>query len=626
MNDKIITTLVNVPRRVTIDVFDISGAEINLNSLDDVRVYMIVNGRTRPIAEFVAIENRVTINLSADDVSEIGEYSFYVAFTNQGEQYRTERRFAFSASDAFFRDASGVSVAWGAVDSDMPIEVSVYTPVVSAKVSLDDLTPEQIDLLQQPAREAADVAFAVAERTQATNIATQATNQTAQENEATRTAGEQQRVANEESRNAAEVSRVKAEGLRVDNEELRENAEVSRVAAEGKRQTDTAKAIEDCEVAADRADAAASGIDAKIGEISSEVDTLQSGLLTVRDSKVTFTQPDENQVCLVLMSENYNTCEFGDLTAGVRHNGSSVNIGDMYVTNGNEFAGVWVDKIKGEIKVYDKYARIIEVITDERVQALDLTMEGRRQFQALEYALFNFNLFENQGSDYFKDFFNAGEFKSYVRDSRFFGSYMGRKLYNQGQPKNTIDADSMYGDTGRALKILQDGDIIFNNSWLGGMGDIYKAYMYKLTFTVRSGSITSQTLGLANRVCRRVNTRELATYPLQNGVEYECFWTGFSQSGGSMTGLKDTIVDFKIQERIPLTCYIMVDRTSCDANGEYYDFYAKKKFKMNHSAIGSPYEGIADKSYYKNGQLKVEDNDVYMCVDVTTQLSKKITQ
>lgn len=244
---------------------------------------------------------------------ENGKVRIIFDFSREGASYFANGVLKYNmygeATDSYFPDGkrhyeisgeTNIEIWSGASDTDGDMFAS-YVPLY-AKLTFEDLTEEDIAVLQTPALEAANTAnasahyansmaqFADAQGNAASNAAIQAnsaasdargaieeiekTNTDIKEADGRREKAEENRKTNELSREAKEIKRNDAEILRDSAEQkrttaetersrqegLRVNAEILREQREIKRQEDTASAIASANTAAERANKIADGI------------------------------------------------------------------------------------------------------------------------------------------------------------------------------------------------------------------------------------------------------------------------------------------------------------------------------------------------------------------------------
>lgn len=114
------------PRRVELTVLSANGVKVELSRCTDVQLILWINGRSKR-ALTTQISNDVLISdLSASELSYLGEYSGQVKYTDNGVQQTTERVYLFRVANEFFKSTSGTGVS-----DTGSLVVSVSTPVIA---------------------------------------------------------------------------------------------------------------------------------------------------------------------------------------------------------------------------------------------------------------------------------------------------------------------------------------------------------------------------------------------------------------------------------------------------------------------------------------------------------------
>lgn len=132
------------------------------------------------------------------------------------------------------------------------------------KITLQDLTPSEIETLQQPALEAAEKAETATKNAEKAIADADEAEKLRADAEKLRAEAEEQRALDELNRDKAETLRIEDEELRtlfeserIESEEARAKSELERIEAEKQRQIDTTDAIENAMTATDNAQNAA---------------------------------------------------------------------------------------------------------------------------------------------------------------------------------------------------------------------------------------------------------------------------------------------------------------------------------------------------------------------------------
>lgn len=114
------------PRRVELTVLSANGVKVELSRCTDVQLILWINGRSKR-ALTTQISNDVLIaDLSASELSYLGEYSGQVKYTDGGVQQTTERVYLFRVANEFFKSTSGTGVS-----DKGSLVVSISTPVIA---------------------------------------------------------------------------------------------------------------------------------------------------------------------------------------------------------------------------------------------------------------------------------------------------------------------------------------------------------------------------------------------------------------------------------------------------------------------------------------------------------------